>query len=411
MKKDRFTILLAAAAMLAACSKTDTFKEVDTPDVAIGFNGEYVSKKTKAEITDAWMTAANTVFPDYDFGVYGYKQESATTSDDDALTDASPLFTNEKVYMGDNGLTGDARERTNWVHSTTRYWDKGLSKGATAADLEGYYFYAYAPYQASTTFDATTGFTYDLGNQIFADATTATTYTSGNITTGTIDLCIADAVEKTDYATCVGANEPGRVSFTFNHVLSKLTFKVIKGDKIIDAHDLTLKTLYVGFPTTTDDVEWNQTARGAYYGDITYGTITEAASASTQITIVDQPVNNGTGTRTAQSIYTELPTENPVFAGTTIHSYIVTPNDDQTNANDKHAIKIKVGYTIDYNDTADDATDTKDNQIATGVATIHFVENCHYILTIVINPATIEFDIEEVKGFPTPASELDIDVD
>ncbi len=403
MKKS-YLMIAAAAALFAACADTDTLKKDVNENVVIGFNGEYVAKNTKAEITDDWLSAAVTVFPDYEFGVFGFKQESNTTSDGNALTNASPLFTNENVYMADNGETGANRQRTNWDHSTVRYWDKGLTKGSGANDLKGYYFYAYAPYQASTTFDKATGFTYDLGSQIFADATTATTYTNSNISAGTIDLCIANSVEKTDYATHHYADEQGRVSFTFNHVLSKLTLKVIKGDKIIDDHDVTLKTLYVGFPTTTGDVEWNQTARNAYNGVITYGqAITPAGSASTQITIAEQPVNNGTGTRTAQDIYTVLPTTNPATAGTTINSYIVTPNANKTNTDDKHDIQIKVGYTIDYNDTNDDATDTKDNQIATGVASIHFVENYHYILTIVINPATIEFDIESVEDFTTPA--------
>ena len=49
MKKS-YLMIAAAAALFAACAENDTIKEVNE-DVAIGFDGKYVNKATRAEIS------------------------------------------------------------------------------------------------------------------------------------------------------------------------------------------------------------------------------------------------------------------------------------------------------------------------------------------------------------------------
>ncbi|MBR4792929.1 MAG: fimbrillin family protein [Bacteroidaceae bacterium] len=360
MKKSQL-FLAAAAVILAACSSNDTFKEVNE-DVAIGFNN-YVAKATKGEITTSSITS-------YDFGVYGYKEETSPS------TRTVTLFNNENVYYSNN----------DWTHDNIRYWDKN----ATGA----YYFYAYVPrLESGVSFrkvaesgQTQTGFTYPL-NQIFADATV----------TETKDLCVA-AVEATDYNHCLIGNtqnvSDGHVSFTFEHVLSKLTFNIKKASTLTD--DVYLNSLHVEFPSAST-VTWTQRLKNVtkgnkiaaqgdikYVGDVTYSANYADPTADTYtvaiITSKNQEVTDGS------------------VAIADAHSYIVTPNtiDDPVQ---KHKINVKVGYTIDY------GNDIVESQFATGVAEINFIENYHYTLTITIDPATIEFDVDAVNGWDEPHNE------
>ena len=356
-------LMIVAAAMLAACAGNDTFKEVVNEEVAIGFEGNYATKTTKAEIDNAWMKTGGNKF-----GVYGYKTET-----DKVVT----LFNNERVYY-----------TTDWEHPSVRYWDKSVD--------DAYDFYAYAPYSttaASFIKDAvspatTTGFTYDLGTQVFADATLD----------ATVDLCVA-AVEGTDYNECFLPNtttaSDGHVSFTFNHVLSKLSFNVKKVETLTAT--VTLNALKMEFPSATS-VNWaqnsksvtlgNKTATPAeYVGDITYGGYAAPTADSYSVTIVSSKTQAVTTTSTAIA---------------DAHSYIVAPN-VVANPVQEHSINVKVEYTIDYGD------EIVESQNATGVAKINFVENYHYTLTITIDPAKIEFDVDAVNGWDQPHG-ADVDV-
>ena len=349
-------MIAAVTAIFAACGENDTFKEVVNEEVAIGFESSYATKTTKAEINDAWMKTSGDKF-----GVYGYKQET-----DKVVT----LFNNERVYY-----------TTDWEHTSVRYWDK-------SAD-DAYDFYAYAPYSAtaaSFTKDAvspatTTGFTYNLGTQVFADATLD----------ATVDLCVA-AVEGTDYNECfypeTTTASDGHVSFTFDHVLSKLSFNVKKVETLTAT--VTLNALKMEFPSATS-VNWAQKSKSVtlgdktaatpeYVGDITYGGYAAPAADTYGVTIVSGKTQTVTTTSTAIA---------------DAHSYIVAPNVVATPVQN-HNINVKVEYTIDYGDQI------IETQTATGIAEINFIENYHYTLTINIDPAKIEFDVDAVNGWDEP---------
>lgn len=374
MKKS-YLMIAAAAALLAACSSNDTFKEADTQDVRIGFSSTYIAKQTKAEITDTWLTDANVTEPGFEFGVFGYKYAEDANN---TIT----LFNNERVYFDNN----------DWKHNTTRYWDKSATNA--------YYFYAYAPYADNSvvTFTRTgsgeTGFTYNLGEQVFADATLTTP-------TNTIDLCVARqegvgyrlaSANETYTSTGHATAQDGHIAFSFKHVLSKLTFRVRYGDRIAQGHDVYLNSIEVGFPTAAG-ATWTQNsksapANSAKEGYITYSNLSQPTTTSPILSNVNQQV------------YNAISTEHPGWI-TGVNSYIVTPNEIVTPTAQTHTIKLKVGYTIDYNDTNNDNTDAKDPQTATGDYSLTFEEDTHYILTIIINPETIEFDVDEVKDFTT----------
>lgn len=355
MKKS-YLMIAAVAALFAACAEKDTFKEVVNEEVAIGFESNYATKTTKAEIDNAWMKTSGDKF-----GVYGYKQET-----DKVVT----LFSNERVYY-----------TTDWEHTSVRYWDK-------SAD-DAYDFYAYAPYSASAASfvkDAVspstkTGFTYNLGTQVFADATLG----------ATVDLCVA-AVEGTDYNECFLPNtttaSDGHVSFTFDHVLSKLSFNVKKVETLTAT--VTLNALKMEFPSATS-VNWAQNSKSVtlgdknatpaeYVGDITYGGYAAPTADTYGVTIVSGKTQTVTTTSAAIA---------------DAHSYIVAPN-VVADPVQKHNINVKVEYTIDYDDNI------VETQTATGIAEINFIENYHYTLTINIDPAKIEFDVDAVNGWDEP---------
>ena len=348
-------MIAAVAAIFAACGDTDTFKEVNE-DVAIGFNN-YVEKTTKAEITSANITSS-------EFGVFGYKYKEGSTAPKATIQ----LFNNERVYYQNN----------DWKHDIVRYWDKSVVAGG--ADQNGYFFYAYAPYKATNTSvvnfnrtGTTNGFTYNLGTQVFADATES----------NTIDLCVARAEDIdfnncNSYTTFSGTHDAAHVVFIFNHVLSKLTFNVKKGDNIAENHTVTLNSLDVAFPTvsgTGANVAWTQTSKSADAGTIAYTGLTQPTTSTTKTSLLSNGTQNVTTSSTAI---------------TDVNSYIVTPNTGST----KHTIQLKVGYTI----TLEDNT-TQDVQTATGTFELTYVEKYHYILTIVINPDVIEFDVDAVNDF------------
>ncbi len=354
MKKS-YLMIAAAATLFVACAGNDTFKEVANDEVAIGFESSFASKTTKAEIDNAWMKTSGDKF-----GVYGYKQET-----DKVVT----LFNNERVYY-----------TTDWEHTSVRYWDK-------SAD-DAYNFYAYAPYSASAVSfvkdaesPATTGFRYNLGTQVFADATLGTT----------VDLCVA-AVEGTDYNECFLPNtttaSDGHVSFTFDHVLSKLSFNVKKVETLTAT--VTLNALKMEFPSATS-VNWAQKSKSVtsgdktaatpvYVGDITYGGYAAPAADTYDVTIVSGKTQTVTTASTAIA---------------DAHSYIVAPNVVATPI-ENHNINVKVEYTINYGDNI------IETQTATGIAEINFIENYHYTLTITIDPAKIEFDVDAVHGWDEP---------
>lgn len=362
MKKSLF--IIAATALVVGCASNDSFKEINNQEATIGFSSQYASNSTKAEITSAWIQTVGS-----NFGVYGYKTERNSTE--------TFLYNNVQVTNVSLQAPNDVPDDWTYDAQYIRYWDK-LAEDA-------YDFYAYAPYKASTTFARTgtkTGFVYKLDDQIFADATLA----------GTVDLCVSD-VEDTDYAECyypgTSNASDGHVSFIFNHVLSKLTFRVFKGENVSAAHGLTLTGLKVGFPSfsptnTGDEIVWTQTAMNNNSGTVSYaaGTVTQPTTAGT--TLLSNGSQNVTTTKTDI---------------TGVNSFIVTPN---ATSEQKHTIKIEVAYTLNYthSDPADFTDqDITDMQIATGTIEQNFAEDTHYTISIKINPDKIDFDVDAVQGF------------
>ena len=171
MKKIFFAVL--ALAGLAACSTEDV---VSRPEGAvIGFDNVFVENSTRAND----LTAGN-----FDFGVYGSVINSQRQQ--------GMIFTNQKI-------------NANGTYSPLQYWIAGAT----------YNFVAFAPY---------------TGAQWAYDTTVDTAAENGvlkfNNTGANQDLLFATAT-KTTAATLTAT--PGKVGFTFDHVLSRVRFTFTNG--------------------------------------------------------------------------------------------------------------------------------------------------------------------------------------
>ena len=364
MKKS-YLMIAAVAAIFAACGGNDIFREVDTQDAVIGFGHSATEKATRAELDMGWFRTANN-----GFGVYGYKNDAA-------------IFTNENVYCS------YATAPYFWSHTTIRFWDKAAS--------DAYDFYAYAPFTGTNntagtnpTFNKTTGFTF-TGIPVIADI--ATTGADKAVANAVLDIDYNDArLHKVHQESATSPTVP-TVQFVFNHILSKLSFK-IKTD--IPAHDaqtnptatFTVKKVEIDFPSATG-VQWAETASGDPAGKTTYSEYA-VKDGTYDFTVFE-------GSQTVTNTAAEM---------TDAKTFIVTPvNTTQT----KHEFEVKVTYDILYKDGTTETGCIATGTIGTGTPATNTytpAQNQYYIAVININPEKIEFCVEDVNGWD-PVTETD----
>lgn len=190
-------IAILAVAGLAACSQDMT---LETPKgAAIAFDNAFVNNSTRA--TD--ITKANL----NDFGVYGSVEKEVDSEIQQGL-----IFTNQRVYK-----SGDA-----FIYSPAQYW---------IADAQ-YDFVAIAPYQENGD-GKTPTWTYATTTEDDAKNGTLTFY--NDRAAANQDLLFASAARTTQDIT----SKPEAVSFTFNHLLSRVKFTFVNG--FASGSNITLK--------------------------------------------------------------------------------------------------------------------------------------------------------------------------
>lgn len=172
--KKVFFLGIAAATMLASCSKDET---VDVPQgKAIGFSNTFVDNATRS--VDPSFTVATLP----NFAVYGFTQNGQ-------------IFDGETVSSVNGG--------TSWTYSPTQYWVEGNQ----------YAFAAIAPASVSVSDAKRTGTSVD-------DYKVGMTVSFTN--DGKTDLLYAAANNVNADATFMASPDP--VSLTFKHQLSKVKF-------------------------------------------------------------------------------------------------------------------------------------------------------------------------------------------
>lgn len=178
MKRNLF-LLIAVAAALSACSKTET---IGTQDKAIQFTSAYIGNAVESKAVNM-IEEANI----NEFIVYG------------GYNDMTHVFNGVSV-------TGDANT-DNWTYDVTRYWVANKT----------YKFAAYAPSAAGSNGTITPDF--GTGALNFTD------YTSDPSNQN--DLIYATATQKTE--SDISADAPAKIQFVFGHLLSMIKFTFNSG--------------------------------------------------------------------------------------------------------------------------------------------------------------------------------------
>lgn len=404
MKKS-YLMIAVAASLFTACAEKGTFKEVAGENAEIGFASEAVYKATRAvEGLDLnwFQTVGNS------FGVYGFKNayQSASPYTIDASSD---IYTNEEVTC-----TVSNTSLVTWAHSTIRFWDKA----ATGA----YNFFAYAPYDNSNP-TYTKGSASGAGTDAASKQNFSPTFTYTNLPliaeikadNLNADKMVASAIKNTDYTTVSGNThsvahyDPAKptVAFTFNHILSKLSFKVVtdikKHNETNGVATFKVKEIDINFPQANnvqDVVSFGSDNKPA--GVVTYSSTAPAkddtydVDAATDIELVyksaagfEVPSTVSSSNNTALEPTIAVTADANNVASKT---YIVTPV--SATGYIKHTFDVKVTYDVEY---PNDITET--GCIATGTIEYSPEQNQYYIVVIKLNPAQIEFCVEGVEAW------------
>ena len=243
--KKRLFLIAVATAVLAACSETDSFKEVNTQnngDEAISF-ASYTSKLTRAENSGEGYTWGFYAHQP-DFKVYAYKNPNTEY--------------NTQVF---SGQVIDAKSDGSFdyhVATEARFWDKSPSSK--------YQFYAAAPADGAWDFKITGIVSYATQDKGYFETTS--TLKGNNLRSGTTDsdastkiTALAEAtssfkavddIDKMIAKPCSGSYKDFLVANTnkhavqldFIHILSKMNVTV-KKDALLDAK--TVKLLSIEF--------------------------------------------------------------------------------------------------------------------------------------------------------------------
>lgn len=217
MKKSYLT-LAAVAAIMASCSNEVLIDQIETPEVAIGFE-TFNNKATKAENSNASLDLS--LFDHHpSFAVWGYK---------DVQTDGYVFGTSNTEGTVVNGSKG-AGDKVTWSYSPLRFWDKNANR---------YDFYAAAPVTADDTKpmwtlvgDATSDKQqvnyFTLDNVVLEDKTL--------IETEFTEVMKSNAQTNIDYMIASDNHAdnpyPDKVQLTFNHILSRLNVTAKVGSSL-----------------------------------------------------------------------------------------------------------------------------------------------------------------------------------
>lgn len=190
--KTKNLLTAAAALLLAGCSQNEIMEMSPDANPAVGFS-VYSGVQTKgSEIKTSELKPG--------FGVFAYHTGSSAWSA--AGTSATPNFMyNQKVESSD-GAT--------WTYTPVKYWPK---------DDEKVTFFAYGPYSGISGSGVTVP---AVGSITDAPKLTFAIEATGNATK-MIDFVVAKN-DASNTQNRTHANSASGVTFTFQHVLSRLTF-------------------------------------------------------------------------------------------------------------------------------------------------------------------------------------------
>ena len=396
MKKS-YLMIAAAAALFAACSSNDTFKEIANENVLIGFE-TFHEKATRATATGEISGPTNFTKAHGGFGVWGFKGTPANvvaasgtpkTVDISTAADFNPVFENVQVWYESASTPSQG-----FKYTVPKYWDKNME----------YIFFAYAPYDANHAhLDLTKGnITIDDIASI-QDISTSTGSGEALVFNGTTTTSVTDYLMAT-YVTEQKLNATNQssesyslkgqtVGFTFGHMLSKLQINLQANDTYsgitsLKVTNLSIENMPASASTKASFTQTSPTApAGAYTPD----------SYTSTLSII------GTNGTTTSDLYI---LKNGSMSGETVtaptaqnqsFNYYVAPNVPDGTGTDKYLLNIS--YTITYTDGVTDDVVIEDVDLSSKLASL--LQNNSYTLTIKVALNQIYFTVDEVTGWDT----------
>lgn len=333
---------LAATALLVGCSSDETL-DMAAPN-AIEFD-TFVNASTKA--TDI---TTNTIT---DFSVYGNANS------------ATPLFARDEV-------TKDNTSPANWICDKIVFWEPSNT----------YHFHAFAPVENATIWG-------------FTPSTTESEYAKGTLVfnnNGDKDLIHAYQTAQTGAQI---TTKPGKVQFTFNHLLSRVRFKFTHG---------------LSYPNLVMKVKDVKITNGASRGECTI----EGSNATWEVKTSD----GGTTYPAANLDFGEVIYDNKSVSNylskdesaVTQHLYVIPQKSTQESA-----VDYKVEFTVEvYQTKESQQTLLKSYPLKSTLNNVSPAMGCSYefsadITEEVLGLYIIEFDVTEVSDWGdtwTPAGPL-----
>ncbi len=282
----RFMLIFAAAGMLASCSN-DEVVEVPTTTTAIGFDQAHVNNSTRGGIATTATSLQTT----------GFLVWGDMVNPSNGTTDVASIFEGTEISY----------DNSSWTYSPLRYW----------IATNNYAFSAFGP-------GTTTYLSFDESSDVYSNFLT---YYRGTVTwsntTGTEDLVYAFATVEN-----AAANQ-GAVSFTFNHLLSRVRLQF---DNCFTSDGVELKISGVSMTAATGGT----LALSNYANSVLPANFVWAPDSTTNITYKFPTTNsNTTSLNASSSAFTNRETGSygaPAGAAVTDYFYL-TPNQTSLTVN------------------------------------------------------------------------------
>lgn len=357
MKKNvLFGMMALAMGAMTACSVEEVVDQAETN--YIGFD-PFANKVSRATTNAKVLGHSN-------FSVFG-RYENATS-------DYVTVFNNKEVEWSKPGDL-DAADGS-WIYTPLVPWVSG----------KNYVFAAIAPYNASYPAAA---YNYDSNQYTLGDITLDATLTEGKYT-NQIDYMTADKVERN--------SSTDDVSFTFNHIASKIDFNFQ--------------------PKKTDDGAWQSDVKIEIKKIELSGLVTKKSYTSGQWVAASQQASSGTFSKSLTS------NNSTTYDYSSSASEKVKPLKDQfswlvvpQSSTDASSRKLSITFDVLIKD-ADGSYTVKPKEDATAEVAINteWSANAHYTYTVYIgtdvlgqNPY-ITFDVAKVEGWVTEGNSSYLDV-
>ena len=402
MKKS--LLFLAATALMVSCGNEGVRNDIIEDEIPIGFVPTFMEKSTKANAGEMIIDRTNSIntfnVDNNTFEVWGWKTNTQGTT---------KVFDNQTVTYNSSNTT----ESTKWGYTPIKYWDRSAS----------YKFYAVAPHGVFTlvednTTEANRKFSaanvpsvQTLQNSDASSATnliklaTAASSVPGTASTA-VDYLVAAKVECAAGKANQSNNTPryqtgdNDVEFTFSHILSKLTVKVLTTDDFAESGKPDIKL---------DELTMSINGVAQSYAQTTAGVTTPAVANATNYDVWSNAITDSvtvTCFHADNSSLTSFGIDSLLLTdeGQQVASYFVTPTPTTSG---KASVRVIAKYTVYYSDGVVDhcvSPETKVDNLTS------FIQNNSYTLNIKIAPEAILFDVNVVNGF-TPEDAIEQEVE